>query len=238
MKKIRKQTLSIEEFVVEVSFKAIKNMYLRVVPPLGEIRISAPRGTSMQTVRQFALSRRQWILRKQLNLLEDIPASSFRCREGDCCTLWGKEYLLRIEERTGEGGVELDGSNLTLFAPLGAKETQKKHILEGWRREQLFQAIKLLLSRWEPRMGLKVASISLRQMKTRWGSCTPLRRTIRLNTALASTPKELLEYVLVHEMAHIQQPNHSPLFWSIVEEHLPDWKISRKRLREYSPEKT
>ncbi|NLB83513.1 MAG: M48 family metallopeptidase [Synergistaceae bacterium] len=237
MKKIKKQNVLIEDISVELSFKAIKNMYLRVVPPLGEIRISAPHGTSMETVQQFTLARRQWILLKRVNLAEDIPTASFRCVEGDCCSLWGKEYLLHIEQRTGEGGVELDGSNLTLFAPPGARETQKKHILESWRIEQLSQAIKLLLPRWEPRMGLKVASVSLRRMKTRWGSCTPLRRTIRLTPALASTPGELLEYVLVHEMAHIQQPNHSPLFWSIVGKYLPDWKTSRKRLKEYSPEK-
>ena len=63
MKKRGRQTISMEGIPVEVTFKAIKNMYLRVVPPLGEIRISAPRGTPMETVRQFALSKRQWILR-------------------------------------------------------------------------------------------------------------------------------------------------------------------------------
>ena len=237
MKKIRKQTFSIEDIAGEVIFKAIKNMYLRVVPPLGEIRISAPRGTPMQTIRQFALSRKQWILRNRLNLVQNPPPPSFPCLDGERFNLWGKEYLLRIEEQPGERGVEINGPNLTLLAPSGAPETQKKQILESWRKEQLSQAIELLLSRWEPRMELKVASVSLRRMKTRWGSCTPSARKIRLNTALASTPEELLEYVLVHEMAHIRQPNHGPIFWSIVAEHLPDWKNSRKRLKEYSPEK-
>ena len=237
MRKISKQTISIEDIAGEVTFKAIKNLYLRVVPPIGEIRISAPSGTSMQTIRQFVLSRRQWILRNRQNLVQDSPESSIRCKEGERLTLWGKEYLLRIKERAGERGVELDGDHLTLLAPPGAPETHKKQILEIWRKDQLSQEIKSLLSFWEPRMELKVASVSLRRMKTRWGSCTPSARKIRLNTALASIPRELLEYVLVHEMAHMRQPNHSLLFWSLVGEHLPDWKSSRKRLKEYSPEK-
>lgn len=237
MKKRGRQTISMEGIPVEVTFKAIKNMYLRVVPPLGEIRISAPRETPMETVRQFALSKRQWILRKRLSQAEEIPASPFRYMDGVGCTLWGREYHLRTEEGAGKEGVELDGSDLIVHALPGAPEGQKKEILHRWRKEQLFRAVELLLSRWEPRMGLKVASVSLRQMKTRWGSCTPSKRTIRLNTALASVPEELLEYVLVHEMAHIRQSNHSPLFWSIVGEHLPGWRNSRKRLRAYSPEK-
>ena len=237
MKKIRKEPFSFEDIAGEVIFKAIKNMYLRVIPPLGEIRISAPFGTSIQTVRQFALSRRQWILRYRRNLSQNLPGRSFRCIDGERLTLWGKEYLLRIEEKPGERRVESDGACLTLITPPGALDTQKKHILENWRNEQLVQAIESLLSFWEPRMGLNVASVSLRHMKTRWGSCTPSVRKIRLNTALASIPEELLEYVLVHEMAHIRQPNHSPLFWSLVGDHLPDWKNSRKRLKEYSPEK-
>lgn len=237
MKKIRKQTFSFDDMVGEVTFKAIKNMYLRVVPPLGEIRISAPCGTSMQTVRQFALSRRQWILRYLRNLAQDPPASYFRCKDGERLILWGKEYLLRIEEKPGERWVALDGTDLTLLTPPGALDTQKKQILESWRKEQLLMAIESLRSFWEPRMGVNVASVSLRHMKTRWGSCTPSAGKIRLNTALASLPEEFLEYVLVHEMAHIRQPNHGPLFWSLVGEHLPDWKSSRKRLKEYSPEK-
>lgn len=238
MKKIRKKAFFIDDIPAEVAFKGLKNMYLRIVPPLGEIRISAPLGTSMQTVRQFALSKKQWILRKRLNLAENVPDTSFRCIDGELCTLWGKDYSLRIEERTGKRGVELNGLNLILLTHPGTLETQKKEILENWRKEQLLQMIESLLFRWEPRMGLKVASVSLRRMKTRWGSCTPSTGKIRLNTALASTPQELLEYVLVHEMAHIREPNHGPLFWSFVGEHLADWKSSRKRLKKYSPEKT
>ncbi len=237
VKKIKKQAFSIDDIPAEVAFKSIKNMYLRVVPPLGEIRISAPRGTSMQTIRQFALLRKGWILRKRLNLAENTPPSSFRCTDGERCTLCGKEYFLRIEELSEKSGVELDGSCLTLLAPPGALETQKMKILESWRKEQLLKRVESLLSRWEPRMGVKVASISLRRMKTRWGSCTPSAGKIRLNTALAATPEEILEYVLIHEMAHILEPNHGTLFWSIVEEHLPDWKSSRKCLKKYSPEK-
>jgi len=235
MKKIRKQTFALEDIAAEVIFKSIKNMYLRVVPPLAEIKISAPHGTTMQTIRQFVFSRRLWILRRRQKIAENLP-SLLRCEDGESCFLWGREYLLRVEERTDKRGVEQQDSSLTLLVPPGTHEEERMKILENWKREQLLKTVDTFLSFWEPRMGLKIAAVSFRRMKTRWGSCTSSRRTIRLNTALVSAPKEILEYVLVHEMAHIRESNHSSRFWSIVEEHLPGWKNLRKRLKDYSPE--
>ena len=81
---------------------------------------------------------------------------------------------------------------------------------------------------------IKMPKISLRAMKTRWGSCTPAKGTIRFNLMLVDKPQECVEYVVVHELAHLVHPNHSKAFWSVVEEILPDWKARKKRLNEKS----
>ena len=79
-------------------------------------------------------------------------------------------------------------------------------------------------------MGVKVEGCSVRKMKTRWGSCTPRTRRIRINTDLAKKPPECLEYVLVHEMAHLLEPSHNPRFVALMDCYLPRWKYLRKRL--------
>lgn len=76
---------------------------------------------------------------------------------------------------------------------------------------------------------IKMPRVSFRVMKTRWGSCTPGKGTIRFNLQLADKPQECVEYVVVHELAHLVHANHSADFWGVVEEILPDWK-ERKRL--------
>lgn len=81
---------------------------------------------------------------------------------------------------------------------------------------------------------IKMPRISLRAMKTRWGSCTPSKGTIRFNLMLVDKPQECVEYVVVHELAHLVHGNHSKSFWAVVEEILPDWKARKKRLNEKS----
>ena len=95
----------------------------------------------------------------------------------------------------------------------------------------LRERLQRLIPLYENRMGLHAASYTIRDMKTRWGSCTPKTGRIRLNLQLAGYPEVCLEYVLVHELAHLRIPNHSPAFWKLVEEYIPNWKEIRRQLR-------
>jgi len=104
-------------------------------------------------------------------------------------------------------------------------------VVEEWYREQIKEAVPPLIAKWEPVMGVKVTRFFVRQMKTRWGSCTPRRRSIRINTNLAKKPPELLEYVVVHEMAHLIVRHHNDRFKSIMDEHLSQWRLHRQALK-------
>lgn len=95
----------------------------------------------------------------------------------------------------------------------------------------LRERLQRLIPLYEKRMGLHAASYTIRDMKTRWGSCTPQTGRIRLNLQLAAYPEACLEYILVHELAHLRIPNHSPAFWKLVEEYIPNWKEIRRQLR-------
>lgn len=87
-----------------------------------------------------------------------------------------------------------------------------------------------MIARWEPLIGVKVEPLFVQRMKTRWGSSSPRTRSIRLNTDLAKKPRECLEYIVVHEMAHLLEPTHHRRFIAIMERCMPDWRFYREQL--------
>lgn len=104
-------------------------------------------------------------------------------------------------------------------------ETEAKRILQ--------ERLPTLLDRWVPVVGRRPERISLRKMKTRWGSCTPATASIRLNTDLAWLDSDLLEYVLVHELTHLYEHGHGPGFRARMDRYMPDWAERRRRLNRY-----
>jgi len=100
--------------------------------------------------------------------------------------------------------------------------------------DEFKQIARELVNIWEQRLGVVTAFVGFRAMTSRWGSCTTKTRRIRLNTALAYCPQECLEYVIVHELAHLRENNHSPRFWAIVADALPDYKVRQTRLKALS----
>ena len=112
----------------------------------------------------------------------------------------------------------------------GADNKKTQAVVEQWYREQIRQAAPPLIAKWEPVMGVKVARLFVRHMRTRWGSCNSRTRSIRLNTELAKKPPQLLECVVVHEMAHLIVRHHDDRFTSILDKHLPQWRLHRQEL--------
>ena len=88
----------------------------------------------------------------------------------------------------------------------------------------------VLIGKWEPLMGVKVGRIFVQKMKTKWGSCNARSKSIRLNTELAKKPPECLEYIFVHEMVHLIVRRHDDVFSSLMDQYLPNWRLTRQRL--------
>jgi predicted metal-dependent hydrolase len=107
---------------------------------------------------------------------------------------------------------------------------KREAVVTAWYREQVRNAVTPLIEKWEPLLGVKVNHTIIRRMRTRWGSCTSSRRTIRLNTELAKKPRECLEYVLVHEMVHLLEPTHNATFVSFMDKFMPQWRHVRDEL--------
>lgn len=117
----------------------------------------------------------------------------------------------------------------------GTREALSKAERERQKGELKAQTERLV-AKWEPVMGVRVSGITIRQMKTRWGSCNVRTHHININLALLHKPPFCLEYVVVHEMTHILEASHSPVFWAYMTQFYPDWKRVRNYLRDETTE--
>ena len=224
------ETIRLGEISADVQRKNIKNVHLSVYPPAGKVRISAPSHMSLSTIRVFAISKLGWIKSQQRQLREQERESPREFLERESHFVWGKRYLLRVVEGHQASGVELGQEKLTLRTQPGWKAERSQSLLEEWYRGQVRAYAMPLIEKWEKVMGVTVRRLFVQRMKTRWGSCTPERGYIRLNTELAKKPRDCLEYLVVHEMAHLHEPTHNQRFLALMDQYLPNWPALREKL--------
>lgn len=225
-------TISIGGIDVDVIQKDIKNLHLSVYPPTGSIRISAPTRMTIETIRAFAISKLDWIRAQQekLQMQEREMAREFIDRESHY--LWGRRYLLEVSEVDQAPSVALKGKRMHLQVRPQHDEAKRKEIVEGWYREQMKSDMPPLIAKWEPLIGVKVEDFYVQRMKTMWGGCNPVKRTIRLNTELAKKPRECLEYIIVHEMVHLLELPHNDRFVLHMDRFMPNWTHRRDLLNQ------
>jgi predicted metal-dependent hydrolase len=106
----------------------------------------------------------------------------------------------------------------------------KQELIDAWYRGQIRAAVPEMIKRWEPVLGIKVGRVFIRRMRTKWGSCSRVSASIRLNTDLAKKPLECLEYIVVHEMAHLIEPTHNARFVALMDCVMPNWMQYRELL--------
>lgn len=215
------------EIAVDVVRKDIKNVHLSVHPPTGRVRIAAPERMKLDTIRVFAISKLRWIKQQQKKLREQERETPREYLDRESHYVWGKRYLLKVIEKDAAPSVELRHSAMLLRIRSGASGEKKQAVLDGWYREQLKEAIPPLVVKWERLMGVKVEKFFVQRMKTKWGSCNPRSRSIRLNSELAKKPRECLEYIVVHEMVHLLEPTHNRSFIALIDQFMPKWQFYR-----------
>lgn len=218
---------------VDVVFKHIKNVHLSVHPPTGRVRISAPERMKIDTVRLFAISKLGWIKQQQVTLRGQERETPREYLERESHYLWGKRYLLHVLEMDAAPCVQLDHRKMILRARPGTREDKKREIVAQFYREQIRSVLPTFVARWASVIGVRVDRFYVQQMKTKWGSCNPRARAIRLNTELAKKPKHCLEYILVHEMVHILVRHHNDRFTALMDQFMPQWRHYREELNRW-----
>jgi hypothetical protein len=215
---------------VDILRKDIKNVHLSVHPPAGRVRIAAPRHLSDDAIRAFAIRKLGWIRRQQATLQEQERESPREFLDRESHFVWGRRLLLRVVEVDATPRVELSPRRLILHVRPRTPTWKRVQLLEEWYRLQIRAVLPPLVSRWANVMGVTVRCVFIQRMKTKWGSCNPRAGTIRLNTELARKPPECLEYLVVHEMAHLLERTHNPRFVALMDRFLPAWQSVRQTL--------
>jgi len=222
--------LKLGDITIEVIQKDIKNIHLSVNPPDGEVRISAPLNINPEAIRAFALTKLIWIKEQQQKIRKqdrDIPRD-FMERESHF--VWGKRYLLSIIEIDEPPSVNLSHDKMILRVRPGTTPVKMKEIVQEWYRDLIRDIVPSLIEKWSPILGVSVEKLFVQQMKTKWGACSPNNGNIRLNSELGKKPKDYLEYVVLHEMAHLLEPTHNERFQAIMDRCMPNWRHLKDEL--------
>lgn len=222
--------ITLGDIAVDVVQKDIKNIHLSVYPPAGRVRIAAPLRMDIDTIRVFAITKLGWIRSRQKKLLEQARETPREYLDRESHYVWGKRYLLKVIEKDAAPEVELKHNTMLFQIRPGTGDERKQAILDAWYREQLKEAVADLIVKWEPLMDVKVEKFFVQKMKTKWGSCSPGSKSIRLNTDLARKPPECLEYLVVHEMTHLLEPTHNTRFIILMDQFMPKWRFYKDEL--------
>ncbi|MEN9307169.1 MAG: hypothetical protein RL173_1101 [Fibrobacterota bacterium] len=226
------ESFRLGETTIAVTRKDVKNVHLSVHPPDGHVTLVAPSGTRLEVARAFAITKLRWIHQQQAKLRGQARESPRKYVERETHYLWGRNHLLTVQEKEAKPSVKLDHLRITLVVRPGSSLAKREEILLEWHRELLHKVVPPLVRKWERKLGVNVNGYFLQRMKTKWGSCNHRAGNIRLNTELVKKPRDLLEYVIVHEMIHLLEPTHSERFQALMDQHYPTWREARTELNE------
>jgi len=217
---------------IKLTRKAVRHTHLSVRPPLGRVTMVAPVGTRYEVARAFAISKLGWIREQQSRFSAQAREAPRRYVERETHLLWGRHHLLRVRFEDSKPMVKADHRQIVLTVRPGSSADKRAEVMHEWHKGLLHHAIPGLIAAWQPRLGVRVNGYFLQRMKTKWGSCNRRTHHIRLNTELVKKPKDLLEYVIVHEMIHVREPRHNDRFFSLLGKHYPRWREAQAELNE------
>lgn len=226
-----KEQVVIGGIPIEIVRKAnLKNMYLRVFPPDGDVRVSCSIEFKDEEIRLFILNKLPEINKVRERMLSQPRQSKREFVSGESYYLWGKPYRLQVVYKGNKYTVAKKPNKILLTVPENTSEEQREKVMTEWYRQEMKRALEGIIASCEKKTGIKADEYRIKNMKTRWGTCNIAKRRVWLNLQLVKKPVICLEYVLIHELTHLVEKNHTHRFYSLVEEFCPSWKEARKLL--------
>lgn len=219
----------------ELTYSKRKTLAIHVYPD-GSVVVDAPIESDLVAVEVRVLKRAAWILRQQQQYKTYAVAKALPRRyvSGESFAYLGRHYRLKlIEDQVRR--VVLSRGYLTVSVPDTTDKSLVSDLLERWYRGHAQRVFAERLAINYPRvgfLGILYPTLTIREMKSRWGSCTPSGKLI-LNLKLIQVPKPLIDYVIVHELCHLKQHNHSSSFYTLLDRIQPGWREQRQLLNEY-----
>lgn len=223
------KTILVNGIEATVIRKRVRNVRVTIVPPDGAVRVTAPRLYPEVMIRLFLSEKADWIRAHSEQVRRRHADEPKRFIDGEPIRLFGSVYRLCVRQHTKNGAAP-DGDCIVLFVKGDTTPEKREAILNGFLREMLKTEIAHLLPLWSERTGLIPSEWTIRSMTSRWGSCNTRTGKITLNLQLVHYPPICLEYVILHELAHLKVHGHGADFKAILDRYMPDWKTRKKLL--------
>ena len=220
-----------------IAYKRIKNIYIRVKPDLN-IYVTAPKRVTKKYIYELIEKRKDWIEEKKEELKKKnvYDISKKELASGNEIYYLGKSYMLKVLKCRKEN-IVLAGRIMYMYVNIKDKEEyknsdirKKQILLDTWYKKEALKLFDSLIKKYSSIMDLEVNTFSVKKLKSKWGSCNIKNKHITLNLELMKYPVHASEYIVIHELAHLIEANHSKKFYNIVSLYMPEWKKEKKIL--------
>lgn len=224
--------MRVAEFEVEVERKNIKNLHLSVYPPDGRVHLSAPAHLSDWDISTFLFSKLAWIRKQRESVLTQHRQDAREFVTGESHYLFGERYLLELKEADGKPKVKVTNGGIDMLVTPGMTKAERSALLYTYYRRLLLVELNEMIERWRPVMDESGVPIywSVDMLLRKWGQCFKKERRIVFSLLLARVPRRCIEYVVVHELAHLKVHPHNDDFHALLDRYLPDWRSRKQEL--------
>ena len=224
--------MKIGEFEVEVERKKIKNMHLAVYPPDGRVHISVPEHLSDWDISTFLYSKLGWIRKQYEEVIAQHRQDVRDFVTGESHYLFGERYLLQLIPTTDAPRIDVTAGAMDMYVRPRTTRDDRASLLFTYYRNQLREVLTRLVAKWTEIMSENNETLQwdIDMILRKWGECHQRQRRITFSLLLARVPVRCIEYVVVHELAHLQVADHSTQFTALLDRYLPDWRPRKQEL--------
>lgn len=231
---MKQNELMIKEKTVPytITYSARKSLAIRMTVS-GELEVKAPGQMKEREIKWFLLEKKDWIYKQVMRAEERKKQKApFEWKDGACIPINGRDYYLRVESEQGKKreAVQLINHEIVIKTEDVSKENIRE-LAVLWFKKACKPLLESRVKHFADNMQAEYHRVVLKEQKTCWGSCSN-RKNLNFNWKLLLMPPEIMDYVIVHELSHLWEMNHSPQFWDNVEAVLPDYKKKRKWLKD------
>lgn len=221
----------------EVAYQPRKTLAIHVHPD-GRVTVDAPEGALQNEIEVAVRKRARWIIKQQRAFARrPAPPTPRQYVSGESHFYLGRQYRLKVQQSaTRYEVVKMQRGRIVVSVQDTTNRDRVRQLLEDWYRRRAQVVVQERIDAWYPkleRFDIPYPQVTLRAMRSRWGSCTT-SGTITLNPRLIQVPKDCIDYVIVHELCHLKEHNHSPQFYRLLSATMPDWKLRKDRLERWA----
>ncbi|MGB0883912.1 MAG: M48 family metallopeptidase [Flavobacteriales bacterium] len=227
---LKRYSIQFSDYQVVVSEKKIRTVRLKFKSAEAYFTLSVPKGMEKAEYIKFLEANIDWMHIAWKKSIE-TKAKQLSYADGELHPFFGEQYPLKYIEDEARYAANFENNTLVLQGPKSATAEEKERIMDWFLKNRLHQELRPMFSKWEAIIGKQASRITVRKMKTKWGSCNIRSRRITINSELAKQKKEHIEHVVVHELAHLIEANHSPAFYALLDKFQPGWQTLHKAIQ-------